>query len=292
MQLTMSVSYVQLQRLEFSMQASRVFTAPLIAGLALGIAGCSSTPERLPTASPPPSIAQTNVEPNTVECWLKRGASNDYAGSCAIPCFVNELAINIDGPRKDFVCDKPTRTVPVTLSSSVSGTRQWLGTMTGRQPEDPTRFEIGTVQGQQTAKTPYGWFALTSAQQSSDTLNLRISANKQLPPTTDDIDIIKRAIALVSSVEVWNKNDDRNCPPNPTKWSVFCAMMQATEEKSGGVHYRQPAMQAVREVVNEVGGNRVGKHRLMDYNNHPETTLADIHNLLKMAQQKLEKRLK
>jgi hypothetical protein len=267
--------------------------APMITTVSsLLIYGCASTPEPMAAASPPPSIAKASAEPNTVECSLKRGAPNDYAGSCAIPCLVNELAINIDGPRKDFVCDKPTRTVPVTLASSVSGTRAWLGTMTGRQPEDPTRFEIGTVQGQQTAKTPYGWFALTSAQQSGDALNLRIAANKQLPPTIDDIDIIKRATALVSSVDVWNKNDDRNCPLNPTKWSVFCAMMQATEEKSGGVHYRQPAMQAVREVVNEVGGNRIGKHRLMDYNNHADTTLADIHNLLKMAEQKLEKRLK
>jgi hypothetical protein len=48
-------------------------------------------------------------------------------------------------------------------------------------------------------------------------------------------------------------------------------------------------MQAVREVVNDVGGTRVDKHRLMDYNNHPDTTLGDIHNLLKIAQTRLEK---
>jgi hypothetical protein len=66
-------------------------------------------------------------------------------------------------------------------------------------------------------------------------------------------------------------------------------MMQATTEIVGGVHYRQPAMQAVREVVNDVCGTRVDKHRLMDYNNHPDTTLGDIHNLLKIAQTRLEK---
>jgi hypothetical protein len=91
---------------------------------------------------------------------------------------------------------------------------------------------------------------------------------------------------------VWNKNDNRTCLPNPQKWSVFCALTQATEEISGGVHYRQPALQAVREVVNEVGGTRVGKHRLMDYNNHPDTTLDDINNLLRMAQTRLEKRFR
>jgi len=66
----------------------------------------------------------------------------------------------------------------------------------------------------------------------------------------------------------------------------------ATVEVSGGVHYRQPALQMVREVLNEVGGNRLNKHRLMDYNNHPDTTLADIRNLLRTAQVRLEQRLR
>ncbi len=48
----------------------------------------------------------------------------------------------------------------------------------------------------------------------------------------------------------------------------------------------------VREVLNEVGGNRLGKHRLMHYNNHPDTTLAEIHSLLRTAQARLEKRLR
>ena len=68
--------------------------------------------------------------------------------------------------------------------------------------------------------------------------------------------------------------------------------MQATQEVSGGVHYRQPALQAVREVLNEVGGKRLNKHRLMDYNNHPDTTLEEIHSLLRLSQARLEKRFR
>jgi hypothetical protein len=83
---------------------------------------------------------------------------------------------------------------------------------------------------------------------------LTISVEKQLPPTKDDIRIINRSIELLADLKTWNKNDDRTCPPNPERWSMFCALMQATEEVSGSVHYRQPALQAVREVLNEVGG--------------------------------------
>jgi hypothetical protein len=137
------------------------------------------------------------------------------------------------------------------------------------------------------AKTPYGWFALTEARQEGESLKLTIVANRQLPPTPDDIAIVRRAIALIPSVEVWNREDTRQCPPGQIKVSLFCAMMQATTEISGGVHYRQPAMQAVREVLNEVGADRVRLHRIMDYNNHPDTTLDDIHSLLRRAEAKL-----
>lgn len=233
---------------------------------------------------------EARAETNTVSCALKREGA-EFRGSCEIPCAVNALAINIDGLRPGFSCNKPPRRVNATLKQQEKFD-DWLGTMEGKEPEDPTRFGVIKPKDGKpgVAKMPYGWFALTDAKLEGDTLNLTIKADRQLPPTEDDIKIIQRAIALLPNTTVWNKNDDRNCPPNPTKWSVFCAMMQATTEISGGVHYRQPAMQAVREVVNEVGGTRVGKHRLMDYNNHPDTTLEDIHNLLKMAQARLEKR--
>jgi hypothetical protein len=140
--------------------------------------------------------------------------------------------------------------------------------------------------------TPFGWFSLQSAQRENETLRLMIAANNQLPPTQDDIRIIRRAMALLSDEKVWNREDNRNCPANPQKWSLICALEQATQEVCGGVHYRQPALQMVREVLNEVGGNRLGKHRLMDYDNHPDTTLAEIQNLLGIAQARLEKRLR
>lgn len=69
---------------------------------------------------------------------------------------------------------------------------------------------------------------------------------------------------------------------------MFCALTQATVEISGGVHYRQPAHEKVREVLNEVGGDRVKKHRLMDYNNHPDTTLEDVRNLLYKAKARID----
>jgi very-short-patch-repair endonuclease len=236
------------------------------------------------------SPASAQAQPNTLTCVLKRGAEG-FRGTCQIPCAVNALAIDIDGPRADFTCASPARSVEATLRPQ-ERFDDWLGTMQAKEPEDPTRFGVIKPKdgkpGQ--AKTPYGWFALTEAKAEGDDLTLVIDANRQLPPTQDDINIIQRALQLIPSRDVWNKEDNRQCPPGQTKVSLFCAMMQATTEVSGSVHYRQPAMQAVRETLNEVGVGRFKLHRIMDYNNHPDTTLEEVHALLKAAQGKLEKR--
>jgi hypothetical protein len=232
--------------------------------------------------------AKSSAEPNIMTCVLEH-AESDFKGTCRVPCSVNALAIDIDGPNPKKACEAPPRPVSAMLREANG---HWLGTMEGKFPEDPTRFEVLMPAAGKSgvAKTPYGWFSLQSAKQENNTLTLTIAANNQLPPTPDDIRIIQRAEALLSP-ETWNRADSRTCPPNPQKWSLFCALQQATQEISGGLHYRQPALQMVREVLNEVGGARLGKHRLMDYNNHPDTTLSEIHDLLRTAETRLTQRL-
>jgi hypothetical protein len=236
------------------------------------------------------TAASAVAEPNTITCRLTREA-DVFRGTCGIPCAVNALAVNIDGPRQGFTCGEPDRIVAATLRRQ-DKFDDWLGAMQGKEPEDPTRFGVVTPKDGKpgVARTPYGWFALAKARAEGDHLQLTIMANRQLPPTEDDIRIIQRAISLIPSREAWNKEDTRQCPPGQAKLSLFCAMMQATTEVSGGVHYRQPAMQAVREVLNEVGVGRFKLHRIMDYNNHPDTTLEEIHALLTMAERKLKAR--
>ncbi len=237
-------------------------------------------------------FGSAHAEPNTMTCSLQRIAG-EFKGSCDVPCLVNALAIDIDGPNPRVTCDTPPRRVATTLRRTETGNNNWLGTMEGKFPEDPVRFELVNGSGGEAriAKTPFGWFALQTERLEADTLNLTIAANRQLPPTMDDIRIIQRASVLLFDEKTWNREDNRTCPPNPQSWSLFCALNQATFEISGGIHYRQPALQMAREVLNEVGGSRLGKHRLMDYNNHPDTTLAEIQQLLQTAQARLKQRL-
>lgn len=240
-------------------------------------------------ASAPPPTAQANLAEDYIRCLMNDEGAG-YKGSCEVTCSVNALAINFDGVESSRRCSGPNRTVMAELArTAVPG--RWLGKMQGVQPEDPTRFEVvaNASGGGSAGRTPFGWFPVTEINESGGKLQVRMSAGRQLRPTADDVAIISRAIALLPNSAVWNKNDNRECPAGQAKLSLFCALTQATTEISGGVHYRQPAMQAVREVLNTVDPSRIKTHRIMDYNNHPATTLGEIHGLLRTAQARVEK---
>ena len=226
--------------------------------------------------------ATTPIAANTaqleISCQMQR-TGDSYSGSCNVPCSVDALAINFNGVDAKRACESPPRVVSVSLARANLANR-WLGNMQGVQPEDPTRFEVVTGNGEITARMPFGWFSITTFDVQDNTIVLRVDASKQVRPNRDDLAIIDRALNLLSSDQVWNKNDNRQCPPNQKQLSLFCALTQATTEISGGVHYRQPAMQAVREELNRVDASRIKTHRIMDYNNHPDTQLSEIHALL------------
>jgi hypothetical protein len=107
---------------------------------------------------PTAASAQTNI----VNCTLKRDGA-EFKGICEIPCAVSLLAINFDGLRPGFTCSTPPRRVKATLRPQ-DRFDDWLGTMEGKEPEDPTRFGVIKAKGGRAgvAKLPYGWFALTS----------------------------------------------------------------------------------------------------------------------------------
>jgi hypothetical protein len=267
------------------MRSGAVLSLALLAGLWQPLAAAqSSAPGASQSAASSAAQKPPALDPTlTIDCLLRRAGEN-FSGNCMIPCSANALAINFDGVDKARACASPTRTVPARLSRTAMPGR-WLGTMVGVQPEDPTRFEIvpDAQGGSSVGRLPYGWFRVSELIVVGDSLSLQLDAQRQMRPTSDDLAILDRATALIPSAAVWNKNDNRECAPKAEKLSLFCALMQATTEISGGVHYRQPAMQAVREELNRVDPLRIKTHRIMDFNNHPDTKLDEIHALLKRA---------
>lgn len=116
-------------------------------------------------------------------------------------------------------------------------------------------------------RTEDGWFAVIAFNATASRFTFDLDTSRTIPPSELDREIVKRADALLSSTSVWNRADDRKCPASATTWSIYCAMIYASVEATCGSHHRRPAMEVVRQIVDERTAGRGYAHRLMNYNN-------------------------
>lgn len=132
-------------------------------------------------------------------------------------------------------------------------------------------------------RTYNGWFAVSGFSRRGSSLRFQIDTTQEIAPNAVDREILVRAMRIISSDSVWNRADNRKCPATATKWSIYCAVEQAQRDVAGGFHHRRPAGELVREIVDERTKARNYNHRMMDYNNDPTTTLADVRSLFAEA---------
>ncbi len=108
----------------------------------------------------------------------------------------------------------------------------------------------------------------------------------------DDLRIVSRARQFLDSPSKWNRSDNRKCPATQSTYSLYCALEKATEQVSDKFEHRGAAMQEARFVIDDVlaVGNHY-EHRLMDYNNDPKTTFADVQKFFSLLEERIKKRL-
>jgi len=170
-------------------------------------------------------------------------------------------------------------------------TAVWAGTMTVEEvPNAPLELEVYAGDSG-VLRTVFGWFAVSGLTQAGQILRFELDAAREVPPSALDREILERAAAILSSESVWNRADNRKCPPAATSWSLYCAMERATIEVTGAFHHRRPALELVRQIVDERSAGRPYHHRLMDYNNDPTTRLADVRGILADALSRLGLRI-
>lgn len=138
-------------------------------------------------------------------------------------------------------------------------------------------------------RTEYGWFAVAQFAASSSALSFELDASHEVRANALDEEIVRKAAAILSTSEAWNRADNRKCPGNATTWSIYCAMERATIEVTGGFHHRRPALEAVRQIVEERSVGRNYHHRLMEYNNDPTTRLDDVQSLFDDALDRMKR---
>jgi hypothetical protein len=111
------------------------------------------------------------------------------------------------------------------------------------------------------------------------------------PATEEDLKILLRASEILSSPSVWNRHDTRECHPNDTTWSLFCALEKASRDVLKEYRHREVALQEVRFAIEDVTDGRDFEHRLRDYNNLPSTEFADVKRVLTIATHRVRIRL-
>ena len=162
----------------------------------------------------------------------------------------------------------------------------WAGTMT--DVDDPhAPIELETYGGAGILRTVYGWFYATNIVATAQGLTFDVDSAHEVAPNDLDREIVQRAATVLASTSVWNRKDNRQCAPGATSWSIYCAMEAATVEVTGGMDHRRPAMEVVREIVEDRTTGRGYNHRLMDYNNDPTTALADVTTLFREALERM-----
>lgn len=113
------------------------------------------------------------------------------------------------------------------------------------------------------------------------------------PVTKEDLQILARADEILASDSLWNRADDRNCDDDESNGTVslFCALRMACVEVLGLYDHRRVAIQEVRFAIEEAADGQEFSHRLMDYNNLPTTTFADVKKILQVATERVAMRL-
>jgi len=137
-------------------------------------------------------------------------------------------------------------------------------------------------------RTYAGWFPVSGFAEQDSILQFQINTAQEVPPNELDREILQHAAAIITSDAVWNRADNRKCPPTATTWSIYCAEERASIEVTGGFHHRRPAMELVRQIVDERTKRKTYQHRLMGYNNDSTTRLEDVRSLFAEAMSRIK----
>ena len=267
-----------------------VLVAPQASASASESASASASgPAFAPAPAPAPTSASAPASAS-----VSALASASAPASAPSPCELHAHAGRWVGSCGRIVDETPTLTLAPARSITsgvwrrdVQPSAVWAGTMSDEDaPNLPLELEV-YAGGWGVLRTQYGWFAVSGLTQSAQALRFELDAAREVSPSALDREILERAAAILSSEAAWNRADNRKCAPAATSFSLYCAMERATIEVTGAFHHRRPALELVRQIVDERAAGRPYKHRLMDYYNDPTTRLADVRGVIADALSRL-----
>jgi hypothetical protein len=136
-------------------------------------------------------------------------------------------------------------------------------------------------------RTEYGWLPVSGFKADSTMMRFDVDSSREVKPGALDLEIVQKAASILSTEDKWNRADNRKCPADAVKWSIYCSLEKSELELTGGFHHRRPAAEVVRRIIDKHAANRGYDHNLMGFNNDPTTQLQDVQAVFKDAEEKI-----
>jgi hypothetical protein len=238
------------------------------------------------TAASPGLTSYPGYEPGTVRCALTAEEwGYGLHGTCVRE---NDRDPSAIGSRTDRTRFWPAENVAVFVGAGPKSAPPWRGHFvhpTYSQSFEIVQQRIATGQVRLLLRTVgNGWVVVQDWRETEGGSAALVFRLNYAPATADDIAILTSAFNRLRSLKVWDRQDDRDCANDtPGSTSLFCLLSATVESRMGRYHHSQPALEVVRSVINERWPERLKGHGLMDFNNHPATTMEDLRTVLESA---------
>lgn len=218
-------------------------------------------------------LIAAQLDAQRVSCELHRGGGDTIQGEC-VP---------------DQADDVPLPAASIRLYPVGEEGTDWVGSLT----VDDRTFDVSVTTYEywsglvRIVTTPFGWFIPDTLDLQDEPPRLVWNLEDEAPPSSTDLIILTRARNLLSDESVWDRDDDRECAPSDSTYSLYCSLAEATRQVTGEDRHRQPALQVVRRVVQDKWSERIENHRLMDFNNDPATSYEDLIQTFEIARERI-----
>jgi hypothetical protein len=224
-----------------------------------------------------------------VRCDLTIG-SYAASGTCRL---ADAAPTPAGGPRRQLGFFWPADTVRIVVTSRPSDPSPWRGVFL--LPDRQVSFEIDRERapsaGRLVLRNPWSWVVVHEWQETRaasgatfGSASLAFGLTEYPPASSDDLAILEAAGGRLEELTTWDRQDDRDCSNDPPGHaSLFCVLARAVEDRMGRYHHRQPALELVRAAIHDRWPDRWGRHQLMDFNNHPSTTVDDVKTVIEVA---------
>ena len=118
-----------------------------------------------------------------------------------------------------------------------------------------------------------------------------ILESRERPVDQLDLSILESADAKLADESVWDRADDRKCDAEDEIFSLYCSLFFGSKTTIGEYQHRRTAIQEVRFAIEDATGGREFDHRLMDFNNLPETSFDDVKAVIGIARNRIQAHL-